>query len=193
MFANRPVPKSPQTLGANDDPAEIYRVHGRQVSCWTARLLGNPADVEDVVHDIFMVAFRRLDSYREELGDMGAWLHGITVRTIQARRRKQQLRRFLFLDGSADLPVAAPGASPEENVLRKQARAQLYARLERLPENQRTAFILHDIEGLLPEQIAALTETTTGNVTVRVHRARKTLQKVYQPTSTDDAEEGLLP
>jgi len=192
MFANRNAAQLAPETGASTNPAEIYRLHGRNVSAWAGRLLGYPADVEDVVHDIFMVAFRRLDSYREELGDMGAWLHGITVRTIQARRRKQHLRRLLFLSGTGDLPVAPPSATPEEDVVRKQARVTLYARLERLPENQRTAFILHDIEGLSPEQIAELTETTTGNVTVRVHRARKTLQKIYDSTSTGDAEEGPL-
>lgn len=175
--------RGPQSL---DDPGLVFRAYGARVARWAQRLLGpGSADLEDTVQDVFLVAFRRRGAFDPGRGELGAWLHGITVRVVQSRRRRLALRRW-FWASQPEAWSAAPDC-PEEGAMRLQLRGHLYALLERLPEKQRTALILHDLEGLDGERIAQLTGATVGNVWVRVHRARKALAAALAAHETANA------
>jgi len=168
---------------------EIYRRHSKNVSRWARALLGPDADLEDVVHDVFMVVHRRLHEFRGD-AQISTWLFAITVRTAKHRRRINRLRRY-FLPWRKEAEVALRNYcsalknlddvdTPAGHAERREAQRILYQLLDGLDEKHRTALILSDVEGLGGREIAEITNTTDGNVWVRINRGRAELLKAYQ-------------
>lgn len=181
------------------DPEAIYRRHGARVSRWAARLAGPGLDLDDIVHDVFLVVMRR---WREFRGDaqISTWLHEITIRVVQAHRRKRRLRAWLWPFGVGALEgggspgrtadaggdgrapareLADDGLSPLESLERRQATVLLYRFLDQLDEKYRTAVVLFELEGVPCRQIAGLTGTTVANVWARVSRGREQLLRAF--------------
>jgi RNA polymerase sigma-70 factor (ECF subfamily) len=176
--------------GEGLDFTQVYRTFAPRVSAWVRRLGGPEIDVEDAVQEVFTVLLGRLQEFDPSVGEPGAWLHGITVRVVQARRRRFRVRRWLgkaFGRGPADADeheARCREPSPEAQVASAEARHVIYRLLDELPEAQRTAFILYELEEMEGAAIATVTKTTVANVWVRVHRARRHLEKAAR-------EEGL--
>jgi RNA polymerase sigma-70 factor (ECF subfamily) len=178
---------------------EVYRGHAARVARWAGRLAGPGFDVEDIVHDVFLVVQRRLDQFRGE-AQLSTWLYEITVRVVQARRRSQRRqlrwlwpwsRRGMVADwadsGDVDIPSTDPQASPLEALERQQANQLLYRLLDGLDEKYRTAVVLFELEGLSCQEIAAITRTSVSNVWARVSRGREKLIKAFAASSAPGA------
>jgi RNA polymerase sigma-70 factor (ECF subfamily) len=167
----------PVALDAPADLGRVYRDHAADVSRWARRLGGPGLDAEDVLHEVFMVAQRRLHAFRGE-AKISTWLYAITVRVVQDLRRKARWRRWLRL-----LPRALDGASapatPLETLESRRASELTYRLLDTLPEAERSALILFELEGLSGEQIAAITGEAVGTIWVRLHRARARFRRAY--------------
>ena len=153
----------------------LYENYEPTVERWVRRLAGPSADVEDLIHDVFVVALRRRGEFRGE-AKVTTWLFRITQFVVRKRRFRQRFRHFL--DGlhraEAEL-VAPPSPTPLELVEERQQCARLYAALDRLPDKYRTAIILCDIEGVAAEEAGQLLGLTANAVWVRVHRGRAML------------------
>lgn len=150
----------------------LYENFEPMVERWVRRLAGPSADVEDLVHDVFVVALRRRAEFRGE-AKVSTWLFRIAQLVVRKRRWTRRLRGFLDLLHRAEADVLAPPSpTPLELVEQRQQCARLYAALDRLPDKYRTAVILCDIEGLPAEEAGQLLGLTANAVWVRVHRAR---------------------
>jgi RNA polymerase sigma-70 factor (ECF subfamily) len=153
----------------------LYENHEPMVERWVRRLVGPSAEVEDLVHDVFVVALRR---HREFRGDakVSTWLFRITQWVVRRRRFRQNLRRVLdVLHRSHEQAVVPPSPTPIEVLEERQRRARLYAALDRLPEKYRTVIILCDIEGSSADEVGQLLGLSANAVWVRVHRGRAML------------------
>jgi RNA polymerase sigma-70 factor (ECF subfamily) len=159
------------------DLGEIYRAYAADVSRWARRLRGPGADVDDVLHEVFLVAQRRLAEFRGD-ARIGTWLYAITVRVVQEHRRRDRWRRWLRLDLLFPEGLPAP-STPLEAFESRRAAEVTYQLLESLPEAERSALILFELEGLSGEEIAAITGEPVGNIWVRLHRARARFRKTY--------------
>ncbi len=160
------------------DLDEAYRLHAGAVARWVARLAGHGFDHEDMVHDVFVVAQRRWHEWR---GDalVSTWLYEITFRVVQDRRRARRRWRFLpWMQREAErgwpssLCPQPPQMAPDDLVERQADVILLYELLDELPEKQRTALLLFEVEGLSGDEIARLLRTSVPNVWARVSRAR---------------------
>ena len=168
----------PGLLGALGDPPDpipdlgrIYRDHAALVVRWAQRLLGPHGDVEDVLHEVFLVAHRRVAEFRGD-AQITTWLYAITQRVVSDVRRKQRWRRWLRL-GRGDVPDLQTDAPSPLQALEGRCAAELtYGLLDGLPETERAVLILFELEGLSGEEIAALTGEAVGTIYVRLHRAR---------------------
>jgi RNA polymerase sigma-70 factor (ECF subfamily) len=159
------------------DLGEIYRAYAADVSRWVRRLRGPHAEVDDVLHEVFLVAQRRLPEFRGD-AKISTWLYAITVRVVQEHRRKERWLRWLRLNRLfADEPASAP--TPLEAFESRRATEVTYRLLEALPEAERSALILFELEGLSGEEIAAVTGEPVGTIWVRLHRARARFRKAY--------------
>ena len=153
----------------------LYESYEPLVERWVRRLAGPGADVEDLIHDVFVVALRRRGDFRGE-ARVSTWLFRITHFLVAKRRFRQKCRRILdVLHRSQVETIAPPSPTPLELVEQHQQRARLYAALDKLPDKYRTAIILCDIEGATAEEAGQLLGLTANAVWVRIHRARAML------------------
>jgi RNA polymerase sigma-70 factor, ECF subfamily len=159
--------------GSALDLDAIYRAHAATVARWANRLAGPGADVDDLVHEIFLVAGQRLSEFRGE-AKVTTWLYRITERMALARRRRDRFRRWFSRTRSLDIERTFSPAQPTPvDVLeRRQSIETVYRMLDRIPDKYRTVLILFEIEELSGEQIATLTGQKESTVWVHLHRAR---------------------
>jgi RNA polymerase sigma-70 factor (ECF subfamily) len=153
----------------------IYEDYEPSVERWVRRLAGPAADVEDLVHDVFVIALRRRREFRGD-AKLSTWLFRIAELVVRKRRARNRLRRFLdMLHRSDEEATSPPNPTPLEEVERRQRCARLYRALDRLPDKYRTAVILCDLEGTPAEDAAHMLGVTANAVWVRVHRGRAKL------------------
>lgn len=151
----------------------LYEVEEPFVRRVVVRLAGPDADVEDLVHDVFEVALRRIDSF-EGRSAPRTWLYGIAVRVVARWRRRQRLRRFFALDDALEPADATTPADLFE--LREKAEL-VYRILDGMADKKRTVFILHEIEGLSGEAIAEVLGCPLKTVWTRLFHARRAFSR----------------
>jgi len=173
--AESPLSVTPPADALAPDVASLYRMYAAKVGRWAARLGGPSIEVEDVVQEVFLVAKRRLVSFRPDGGgSITTWLFRTTERIVKATRRKQRLRRLFGVAPDVDAADAgvATGPIPSDELERRQAMARAYQVLDRLPERHRRVLILFELEGLSTQEIATLIGARVGTVRVWLYRAR---------------------
>jgi RNA polymerase sigma-70 factor, ECF subfamily len=151
----------------------LYEQHLGKVKRWARQLAGPGMDVEDIVHDVFMIAFRKRFSFRGD-ASIDAWLFRITEREVRNKRRRLRLRLAL-LGRHRDTLVPPPPDTPQQELERRERHERLYWALDRLPERYRTALILFEIEELPGERVAEMTGNRLNAVWVILHRGRARL------------------
>jgi RNA polymerase sigma-70 factor (ECF subfamily) len=155
----------------------IYEQHVAEVFRWVRRLVGPREEMEDLVHDVFLVAVRRRGEFRGD-GSVRTWLFRITHNVVRGWRRRGRIRRWLFSRHTEDLPARhETSLSPLDDIEQREHTARLYAALDRLPDCYRTPLILYEIEGLSGDQVAELTGVRLGAIWVRLHRGRARLRR----------------
>ena len=191
-----PVDGSPPTTAAPAprpapgclDVATIYSRHADDVARWARRFGGPRIDVEDIVHEVFLVVQRRFHEWRGD-AHVTTWLYEITFRIVRDRRSRGWWRRWStgIVRGESsgpgpgnDLAELADGQPDALALLqRREATGALYGILDGIGEKYRTVIILFELEGLSGEEIARLTGISLANVWVRLHRARQQVLKCF--------------
>jgi RNA polymerase sigma-70 factor (ECF subfamily) len=163
------------TLGGDSAAFEqiIVRYETR-VMTTAARLLGTRDDARDVAQEVFLRAFKylhRLDLQKP----MEPWLMRITVNVCRDTARRRQRRRdtFVEMDGPETIDQS-PG--PYDGLARKQERVILQRALDSLPEKERLAIILRDVEGLSTAEVALILQSSETTVRSQVSRGRLRLK-----------------
>jgi RNA polymerase sigma-70 factor, ECF subfamily len=154
----------------------LYGQHLSKVKRWARRLAGPCADLEDLVHDVFLVALRRGFQSRGE-ASVETWLFAITQRVVWGQRQRARFRQWLLGHKQAELAPPAP-PTPQHELERREQSVRLYRALDRLSEVYRTTLILYELEELSGEEVARLTGVPLGTVWVRLHRGRERLMKI---------------
>ena len=149
----------------------------------TARRLGAPdGEVEDVVHEAFEVAFRKLDTFHDGL--FSTWLFRIVANIVSGRLRKRRVREFFHGIWATEQEPAT--ASLEATVAARQSLEQVGEVMRKLSPEKREVFALHELEGLSHDQIATFVGCKVETVRTRLHYARKDFEKLARL-------KGLLP
>jgi RNA polymerase sigma-70 factor (ECF subfamily) len=143
------------------------------------RLLANPEDAADVTQDAFLSAYRSMGSFRG--GSFRAWLLRIVVNAghdLQRRRQRRPAASSEVIVGEADVePWADPHVSDPESARRsEEARGASEQALAALPDEQRMAVVLVDMEGLSYEEAAESMDCAIGTIRSRLARARARLR-----------------
>jgi RNA polymerase sigma-70 factor, ECF subfamily len=169
----------PEDANSRSEPLDkLYQEHACDVRRWARRLAGPRADLEDLVHDVFVIALRRRFVSRRE-ASVKTWLFRVTDHVVRNRMRRGFIRRLLFNRHQDALVSLAPvPRTPQEEIERRERHVRLYQALDKLPDSYRTALILYEIEGLSGEEVSALTGVGLGTVWVRLHRGRSKLLEV---------------
>ncbi len=153
---------------------EVYRTHAGRLYSVACRMLGNAADAEDLLQEIFLAAHRKLDSFRGESA-LGTWLYRLATNLCLDHLRSKAARAGQLTDALDDEPGLADRSS-RGLAERALTRVDLERALARLPEGCRAAFVLHDVEGLEHREVAEVLGIAEGTSKSQVHKARLRLR-----------------
>jgi RNA polymerase sigma-70 factor, ECF subfamily len=151
---------------------QLFQKHRSDVARLVFRMLGPKADLEDIIQEVFLQVFRSLGDFRGD-ARFTTWLHRLTVNVVLMHRRAARSRPHFTDEVPAD--TEASTANPDEDAIRRERIRAFYAILEQLPDKKRTVFILHEIEGLTPLEIAKIVEAPVLTVRTRLFYARRDL------------------
>src|SRR5262245_25602075 len=181
------TPESAELPGEPLTPERVFQEHPPRVYHLARRLLGNDADAEDVVQDVFVQVVRKLCTFRGE-SELSTWLHRVTVNAALACREKRARRQQREVpdphdfteDGSHRLPVRQ-WARPEEEALDRETHELVERAIAGLAEAYRDVYVLADVEGLPNAEVASLLGLSLPAVKSRLHRARLLLRQALAP------------
>lgn len=147
----------------------LYRQHASRLYNLASRMAGGASEAEDLLQDIFLLAYRKVGSYRGE-SSLGTWLYRLAMNHCLDVLRNRQTRMGQVTD-SIDEPDAAPVAAPGPT-LSAVSRIDLERAIEALPPACRAAFLLHDVEGFGHQEVADILGVSEGTSKSQVHKAR---------------------
>ena len=158
---------------------EVYAAHARMVYNLCLNHLRNTDEASEAAQDVFVKVHEKLPGFKGD-SSMRTWIHRITINTcldrIKAAKRKK--RSFFGISFSSDertVEVAVfdhPGVRLEE----RETMERLFADIDALPENQRTALLLKGTEGLSMEEVAEVMGLSAKAVESLLSRARANLK-----------------
>lgn len=159
--------------GERSAQERLYRAHNRAVAANLFRVLGDRRDLDDLVQEVFVIAFRGLPKFRQE-ARLSTWLYRICVNVALGRIRSKTRRPppILKADPVAEDVRISPD-SPETLMAREQSKAKVYRLLDRLAPKKRLVLYLHEIEGHNLKEIAYLVDANPVTVRTRLFYARK--------------------
>jgi RNA polymerase sigma-70 factor (ECF subfamily) len=168
---------------ARERYAELVGRHQRRASRIAFHYMRDVAEADEAVQDAFVKAYSHLASFREEL-PFEVWFTRILINgcldRIKARNRRE---RWIapMPDGPAGERdfgerVAGKGPSPEDQLLARERRERLARALARLPERQRSVFMLSHYEGCTSREVSAMTGLNESTVRVHLFRAIRKLR-----------------
>ena len=144
--------------------------------------LRNSYDADEVAQDVFVEVWRSIEGFKGQ-SKLETWIYRITVHKcldlIKSRKRKKRSGILVSLfenDRAMEVPSEGfdhPGVALEH----KERALLLFGAIDTLPEKQRLAYTLCDVDGLSYEQIAEVLQTTVSAVESLIFRARKELRE----------------
>ena len=155
---------------------EIYAAHAGRLYSLVCRMLGNPADAEDLLQDIFLSAHRKLDSFRGDAA-LGTWLYRLAVNQCLDYLRSRAARTNQLTSG-LDEEFGLDDAGSRRLAEQTLTKMDLERALARLPEGCRAAFVLHDVQGLEHREVAEVLGIAEGTSKSQVHKARLRLRAI---------------
>lgn len=160
----------------------LFRAHRSDVARLVQRMLGPVSDVEDLVQEVFLQVYRSIAAFRGS-ARFSTWLHRVAVNVVLMHRRAQRARPTFASEAEAR-PAVDSKLLPDEALVRSARIRAFYRLLDRLSEKKRTVYVLHELEGLPPVEIAALVGAPVLTVRTRLFYARRELLEL-----TDDEPE----
>jgi RNA polymerase sigma-70 factor (ECF subfamily) len=172
---------------------ELYHRFRRQVAGNLYRVLGDRNDLDDLVQEVFVIAFRGLERFRGD-ARLSTWLYRICVNValgrIRTRKRKPPAIGVADLDATnADPSLTERPEQPDRSLERQRDRERVYRALETLAPKKRIVLYLHEIEGLDLKEIAYLVDSNPVTVRTRLFYARR---EFYDALSKDEDRTGTV-
>ena len=170
---------------ARERYAELVGRHQRRAARIAFPYMRDAAEADEAVQDAFVKAYSHLASFREEL-PFEVWFTRILINgcldRIKARSRRERWIAPLPQGASGERDfaerTAGSGPSPEDELLAKERRRALAHALGRLPERQRSVFMLSHYEGCTSREVSALTGLNESTVRVHLFRAIRRLRSL---------------
>ena len=181
--AERDFPEAPPAGWPHSEFGALYTEHSRAIYYLALRFLGDPEKAADATHDVFLKAFRKLDQFRGE-ASWRTWLYRIAINHC---RNLQQTWNERHVFSNADDAVWENAAAKTDSPLRiletKELSERIRKTLDAIPEEYRLLLLLVADEELSYEEIAELTEQSTGAVRGKLHRARKAFGAIFEKSA----------
>ncbi len=139
--------------------ADIVNTRGQMVYNTALGIVQNEEDAEDITQEVFIKVYQRINDFRQE-ANLSTWIYRITITTaLDFEKQKKRHKRGGLLQrvfGSSEAENAPQFDHPGVELDKKEDAAVLFHAIKKLPDNQRTAFLLHKTEGLTNVEVAAV-------------------------------------
>ena len=156
----------------------LLHQHERLVLGSALRLLGQVDDAKDAAQEVFLRLFKYAGSLDPDQ-PLAPWLYRVTVNVCRdAVRQRMAARRVFVPDDPADHPGGAIDGGVEGALLTRQRRRVMREALAEMPERERLALVLRDIEGLETHEVARVLGTSEVTVRTQVSRGRLRLKRL---------------
>jgi RNA polymerase sigma-70 factor (ECF subfamily) len=157
--------------GDVDAFAILYREQSPRIFALARRMGGSAEEAEDLLQEIFLQAYRKLDSFKGD-ASVGTWLYRLALNHcldfVRGRRAKMDK-----VTDTLDSDAAAEPLARRDTPI---ARLDLERAIARLPEGCRDAFVLHDVEGFDHKEVGRLLGIAEGTSKSQVFKARMKLR-----------------
>lgn len=152
---------------------ELFRAHRQDVARLALRMLGRSSDLEDIVQEVFLQVHRSLREFRHG-SRFSTWLYRVTVNVVLMHRRAAKSRP-VFGDAPDELRAVDQRPFADEQLDRQRRVDAFHRLLDRLSDKKRLVFVLHELEGLPPGEIAQIVGSPVLTVRTRLFYARREL------------------
>jgi RNA polymerase sigma-70 factor, ECF subfamily len=180
---NEPGLEAPPVTLADPDFAAVYQEHSRAIYYLCLRFLGDPQKAEDATHDVFLKAYRKIDSFRGD-SSWRTWLYRIAINHC---RNLQQTWHERHMISNADEVIWETTPARVDSPLRLLETRELGERiqktLDQLSDEYRLLLLLVADEELSYDEVAALTGQSADAVRGKLHRARKAFASLFPKTA----------
>jgi RNA polymerase sigma-70 factor (ECF subfamily) len=150
----------------------LYRRHIGRMTSLARWLLGHD-DVEDVLQEIFIRVWEKLDTFKGQAA-FSTWLHRLATNVILRRRQERQTWAKRHSGSVLDLATASGGP------MTPGLKVDVEAAVDRLPERAREVFVLHDMAGYKHHEIGEMLEISPGTSRSQLHHARMALRGYFE-------------
>jgi RNA polymerase sigma-70 factor (ECF subfamily) len=170
--------------GDRDEFSKLVDGYSGMIYRLALKMVGNPADAEDVLQNTFLKAFQHIGEF-EARSSLSTWLYRVGANEALMLIRKRRPETVLSDIGSEETeqedfyPAQLTDwcCLPEEEFLSSESKEALDQAVQHLPENLRIVFILRDIEGLSIQETGDALDLSETNVKTRLLRARLRLRE----------------
>ncbi len=153
----------------------LYERHRVDVARLVYRMLGPRSDMEDVIQEVFVQVYKSLKDFRGQ-SKFSTWLHRVTVNVVLMYRRAARSRPVFADEPAADAAMQSGEIAPDEDAERRE-RVRAFGRLlGRLADKKRIVFVLHELEGISPSEIARIVGAPVLTVRTRLFYARREIE-----------------
>jgi RNA polymerase sigma-70 factor (ECF subfamily) len=154
----------------------LINSHQRDVLHLAQSILDDPADAEEAAQEAFITALSSLSSFRGE-ASFKTWLMSITINDCRKRLRKRRTIERLMRALQSIFRISGVGPThPEETLIRREARTELWKAIATLGEKHQLPIMLHYEHGLSVEEIAQTLGIRPGTVLSRLYTGREKLR-----------------
>lgn len=168
--------------GGDGEAFEILaRRYLRPVYAVVSSFLSRQEDIDDAAQDTFLRALENIRAY-DPKRPFAPWLYQVGRNVARNRWKYVKKRQHTELDEALE---AVNGNDPGRKVELSELRLRVAEAIDSLPERQRTAFKLHDVEGFKATEIAEMLGVSDGTVRANLHHARRELRKRLKSYQTD--------
>jgi RNA polymerase sigma-70 factor (ECF subfamily) len=167
----------------------LYNEHKTLVYNMALHYLQNIEDAEEVTQDVFVKVYHSLAHFQQK-SSYKTWIYRITINQCLDFTKKKNSRKRLYLFGSkseneSEYLNTANFEHPGILMENQEAAAQLFAVINSLTENQKTAFLLSKLDGLSNPEIAEIMEMSISAVESLIFRAKGSLQEKLSKKFTE--------
>ena len=147
---------------------ELYQQHASRLYNLAYRMAGTADAADDLLQDIFLLAYRKLGSFRGE-SSLGTWLYRLAMNHCLDVLRSRQARMGQQTDSLDEEAAHVPVARTPIGAV---SRIDLERAIGQLPPACRAAFLLHDVEGFGHQEVGTILGISEGTSKSQVHKAR---------------------
>lgn len=142
-------------------------------------------DAEDLAQEVFVQVYQSVHGFKGE-SKLSTWIYRIaTTKSLDHERKKKRKKRFGFMKSifgnDSEVIINPPDFNhPGVALDKKETAAKLFKAIDKLPDNQKVAFLLNKVEGLSYQEVSEVMNSSVSSIESLLHRAKNNLKKILE-------------